>query len=1064
MALNQAAINVEVINGYPPAVLYFRNVIASSTTITSFLKRAGAIRSAISTTAASLVRGVRKSITYTSTSTATILKAIIQSARSVTSATTSTIRRQFNRTVNGIVATSTSTVQKAVGKLVTYNEIAVNTISRAVRRTLTVVGTSASNLYKLQPKSYSASSTSTASELLRVNKNIVSSLVVSSVVLTRLLARFVVVSYNSITTSSFVKRVSKLVIDSVAVTVVITDIISLFRTLLITSTSVASIRKVCAKTIIAISSSISNVIKSVLKTFITSGTKTLILSTLNGALINDYALNEGVSTTVDAIGITSTPTISVNSFFYKLLTILSTSVSTIVNVLIRARLLAVNVVSSTTRLVNLFKTFSLLEVFSICSLAPNAIYLFILNITSTISSTLNERVNKVVSATSTSLSSILKAARKNITALSSTVSTLRKQASKLVTALVTSTVTLPAKGIRKVITLVSNTLVTLSRFNFKLLLEVEVGIATIITVANRLVVLLAYSNSNAKITKGFSKTLVALQSIVVALFKQVAKTFIVSGTRTVMTGTLNSSFLNERTLNSDDAVYTESPGISSTATVSVNAFYYRILTILSIVSASLTRTRGTVKVLVANVTTSIVNILKDISTTLYIDISSTVTLVFSFAYLLILDCTSTTSSFITNNIKKLIQYISVTVVLLSRPGQLFRTLLISSTVVASLRKAIPKLFNVVSTTISSLVKKVLLTFITFGNKYVMTGTLGSSVLNGLTINTDDPVYVASPGVSSTATVSVDSLYYKLLTILATSTSSILSAFVLVKLLIANTIISTVSIVKQFSLALYTFVSTVVDTFKEIKLILITYGIKYVMTGGLNGLVLNELSINDEPPPSYIIAEGVSSTTTVSVLSNYYRALNALSSTISSIFALKVIIKLLIANVITSVSSIKKVIDKVFETVSSFVDATLTSLAVIFVVLTTLVTTTSTLLAGQFFFRVLSVISTSTSTISKARVQILATIVNVYLTINTIYGKLLVTVVSSFSRLIANFVYFTELLSKIYIYAEDRVRSLSVEKLRILTEDDRLRFLTIKKLRTVLTEKIRTVFITKDDIV
>jgi hypothetical protein len=344
-------------------------------------------------------------------------------------------------------------------------------------------------------------------------------------------------------------------------------------------------------------------------------------------------------------------------------------------------------------------------------------------------------------------------------------------------------------------------------------------------------------------------------------------------------------------------------------------------------------------------------------------------------------------------------------------------------------------------------KQVQLVLITLGNKYVMTGTIGSTIYNLLTINTDDPVYTTTTGVSSTATVAVSTIYYRILTSIATVTSSLLPALIKLKVLVANAVTSTARVLKQVNLNLVSEVFNAIETVKQINLILITYGSKYVMTGGLNGLILNALTINEESPPSYILGEGVFSTATVSVLSNYYRTLNILSTSISSLLTFKFLPKVLVANVVSSIVSIKKDIEKLVEVAYSFVDATISTAITFLAELISLVTSTSTIASAKFFFKVLSVISTSTSTISRAWVKILAVLVNVYLTSLRIYGKLLVTVVSSFSSLLANVVYFTELLSKIYIYAEDRIRSLN-----------------IKKLRTVLTEKVRTVFITKDDIV
>lgn len=683
MALNQAAINVEVINGYPPAVLYFKNVIASSTTISSFLKRTGAIRKALSTSVATLVRGVRKRITYTSTSTASIRKAITQTARSVISTSTAKLLRRYFRLLNGIVVTSTATLRKAVGKLVVASQSTTSTISRAVRKILSV---------------------------------------------------------SDATVSNIVKRVSK--------------------RFSVSSTSIASIKKAATRTLSVISTTIAKVIKKVLKTFIVKGTKTLMTGTLNGPIFNERALNTDDPTYTETTGVTSTATVSVNSFYYKLLTILSTSVNTLSFFVNKLRTLTVNVTSSVTKLSLVFK---------------------------------------------------------------------------------------------------------------ELVTDILVSIATV--------------------------------------FKIVGKLLVASGTKTVMTGTLNGPLLNERALNTDDPTYTETTGITSTATVSVNALYYRLFTVLSTSINTITRAITRLKVIIATIVVSSSSLLKSVSKLLY--------------------------TFVSN--------------------------------------------------LADTFKQIQLILITYGNKYVMTGGLNGLSLNELTINEEAPAtYILAPGVYSTATVSVISIYYKVLVSLVTSINSLVIAFIKLKVLVANAVISTVRVFKQANLTLVAFVSSVIDTVKQIKLILITLGTRFIMLGGINGLTLNDLTINDESSETIIYTSGVNST--------------------------------------------------------------------------------ATLLTNSFFFKVLSVLSTSIALVNNLRAKVLETLVTSYLTITTNYGKLLVTVVSSFSSLILNFVYFAGLLSKIYIYAEDRVRSLSVEKLRVLTEDDRLRFLTIKKLRTVLTEKIRTVFITKDDIV
>ena len=623
MALNQAAINIEVINGRIPALNYLKSLTVSSTSASSFLKRTGAIRKALSTSVATLVRGVRKRITYTSTSTASIRKAITQTARKVTSVSTASVVKRVGHLFSTVSSTSTATLKRVTGKVLTYNETAVSRLIKAVRKTFSVTGTSASNLYKRLPKSYSASSTAIVSLRKRVNKPLTSSIEFVVALVTGIATHFVSLVYNSVTTSSLRKLVRKLLTD------------------------------------------------------------------------------------------------------------------------------------------------------------------------------------------------------------------------------------------------------------------IEVSVASIITVTNRLITLLAYSSSTVSIRKAATHALIATSTSVASVIKKVLKTFITLGTKTVMTGTLNSSVYNERTINSDDPTYTETTGITSTATIAVNSFYYKALTVLSTSISTIVRAITRLKVIVASVVTTTNSLVKQVGIQLY--------------------------SFVEN--------------------------------------------------LADVFKQVQLVLITLGNKYVMTGTIGSTIYNLLTINTDDPVYTTTTGVSSTATVAVSTIYYRILTSIATVTSSLLPALIKLKVLVANAVTSTARVLKQVNLNLVSEVFNAIETVKQINLILITYGSKYVMTGGLNGLILNALTINEESPPSYILGEGVFSTATVSVLSNYYRTLNILSTSISSLLTFKFLPKVLVANVVSSIVSIKKDIEKLVEVAYSFVDATISTAITFLAELISLVTSTSTIASAKFFFKVLSVIST-----------------------------------------------------------------------------------------------------------
>jgi hypothetical protein len=86
-------------------------------------------------------------------------------------------------------------------------------------------------------------------------------------------------------------------------------------------------------------------------------------------------------------------------------------------------------------------------------------------------------------------------------------------------------------------------------------------------------------------------------------------------------------------------------------------------------------------------------------------------------------------------------------------------------------------------------------------------------------------------------------------------------------------------------------------------------------------------------------------------------------------------------------------------------------------------------------------------LSRVTAKILRATSVVNINIEKFISKLIFVLVTVTQSLVANRIYFEELLNKIYIYAEDRLRSVNIKKFRI-----------------VLIDKIRTVFITKDDIV
>lgn len=140
--------------------------------------------------------------------------------------------------------------------------------------------------------------------------------------------------------------------------------------------------------------------------------------------------------------------------------------------------------------------------------------------------------------------SIVKSVGKLITSsIVTSIATIDRIASYFINLLATSTVT-----------------VAVERFFGKILLEVEVVAATILTAVNRLITLLAYSSSSVSITRGIDKIVTLVTSSVTA-----------SITQTI-------TFLKTLTAS-----------VTSLVTLIVSRFYYRDLSVVSTVTATVNK-------------------------------------------------------------------------------------------------------------------------------------------------------------------------------------------------------------------------------------------------------------------------------------------------------------------------------------------------------------------------------------------------------------------------------------------------------------------------------------------
>ena len=439
MALNQAAINIEVINGVPPAKLYNQAVTASSTSTSSFLKKAGAIRSALSTSAVNLVRGVGKLVTYTSTSAVSILRAITQTARTVTSTSTVSITKAVNHLFSTITSISSSTLARVAGKLVVASESTVNSISRAVGKFVVASEVTVSNIYKLLPKTYSASSTSTANVLKTVGKTLVSAIEYTVALIAEKANHFVTLSYNSVTTSSIAKLVNKLITDVEVSIAVILEAANHLLTLLAYSTSTVNISKAVSHTVTAISTSIANVFKQVQKTFITLGNKYVMTGGLNGSVFNLLAINTDAPVYTETTGVTSNTTISVNSVYHVLISIVEATV----NSLTAFRILPRTYTVVSTSIVNLVKqaqtTLYNFEGTSVnISTAITRLQALIASVTSTVTIVSAKFFYKTLAVLSTTVTTLTNTANKLLVSYSTNQATLVKQVGKVFTVVLSS--------------------------------------------------------------------------------------------------------------------------------------------------------------------------------------------------------------------------------------------------------------------------------------------------------------------------------------------------------------------------------------------------------------------------------------------------------------------------------------------------------------------------------------------------------------------------------------------------------------------------------------------------
>ena len=218
--------------------------------------------------------------------------------------------------------------------------------------------------------------------------------------------------------------------------------------------------------------------------------------------------------------------------------------------------------------VTLISGFAFGKILSVVSTSSSAIIKAISTIktiTSTTVATLLKDLAKLFSIISTTTTSLTTATAllKTLTATVNNSVSLVKDIGKLIISNIVSSVVTISNIISYIRTLVvtSTVITTLSRYIGKLVLEVQVVAATIITATNRLITLLAYSSSSVSITKGIDKIIPLITSSVIASISFI------------------KSFVRDITVS-----------VSSTVTLLSARFYYRDLSVISTVTALLQNT------------------------------------------------------------------------------------------------------------------------------------------------------------------------------------------------------------------------------------------------------------------------------------------------------------------------------------------------------------------------------------------------------------------------------------------------------------------------------------------
>jgi hypothetical protein len=250
MLLNGKTLNVVILNGGPGRVV-LKPVTASTTSTATFGPfRFGKLISYVATTTATVKNSVRKTFTYLSTSSKSLVTGLVRGKVLTTTIqnSVSSIVRQIlaNKT---IVSTSTASIIKRIAKALSILSTNIATITNSVKKILTYLSSSSASLIRAVNKLITVAVSNTSKIIKSIYKIIITDIDYILLVLTNIAKHLVAISYLTASTANLTKIVNKFIAVTESTIASIIKQITTNKILSYTSTSLTKISRLIFKTI-----------------------------------------------------------------------------------------------------------------------------------------------------------------------------------------------------------------------------------------------------------------------------------------------------------------------------------------------------------------------------------------------------------------------------------------------------------------------------------------------------------------------------------------------------------------------------------------------------------------------------------------------------------------------------------------------------------------------------------------------------------------------------------------------------------------------------------------------